>query len=520
MTKTMSAPGYAVVESFEGRSLVAYRDEVGVWTIGFGNTNDEADVLGFTIKAGVTITAAQASQLLRAAMVRKYDPAVNAHMGPNVTQPAFDAGDGFHYNTGAIGRASWVKSYVAGDLTAVHSQIMQWNKAGGNVLAGLTRRRNREWEMISAGNYGPEGANAARDINTGQPVGSSPASPAQPEATKAESPSTTRTPAPTLSMPPWLERMEAILGLYEFPGGADNPCILAMASQCRGNIAKTYKHDSTAWCALTVNYCLVTTGFRGDDSLWALDFRTVGAKLAGPAVGAIATKTRDGGGHVFLVRGRTADGKLIGTGGNQSDMVCDELFDPSILQFNWPAGYPVPAKVGMDTLPIHSAAPRAHKEFTSLPAIVDHPAVAPAQPLPSMLHKGDTGTAVAALQSDLRILGYTIPAAEDGTFGPATDKAIRAFQKSHPQLEVTGNDDPATQAAMNRDAQLKSAVKKTAAGGTVAGGGTGAAHTAIGAMHWAIYGGIALVVVGLMCYIAWTYRDEIRALLARQGGKA
>jgi hypothetical protein len=48
-------------------------------------------------------------------------------------------------------------------------------------------------------------------------------------------------------------------------------------------------------------------------------------------VGAIAAKTRDGGGHVFLVVGRTKDGRLVGRGGNQRDMVCDEVFDPSVV---------------------------------------------------------------------------------------------------------------------------------------------------------------------------------------------
>jgi lysozyme len=152
-----SDKGYAVNRAFEGRSLKAYRDEVGVWTIGYGNTNYDASVLGFTIKAGVTITATQAEDLLKAAMTRRYEPAVRKAMGPDCTQPAFDAGCSFHYNTGAIARASWVKQYVAKAMPAVHSGIMQWNKAGGKALAGLTRRRNREWEMISAGNYGPEG---------------------------------------------------------------------------------------------------------------------------------------------------------------------------------------------------------------------------------------------------------------------------------------------------------------------------------------------------------------------------
>jgi uncharacterized protein (TIGR02594 family) len=64
-------------------------------------------------------------------------------------------------------------------------------------------------------------------------------------------------------------------------------------------------HDATPWCALAVNYCLVASGLPGDDSLWALDFARYGTRLKGAAVGAIATKARDGGGHVFLVVGRT-----------------------------------------------------------------------------------------------------------------------------------------------------------------------------------------------------------------------
>jgi hypothetical protein len=67
----------------------------------------------------------------------------------------------------------------------------------------------------------------------------------------------------------------------------------------------------------------------------------------GAAVGAIATKKRDGGGHVFLVVGRTNDGRLVGRGGNQSDMVCDEVFDPSVITaFTWPKNYFAPAQVG------------------------------------------------------------------------------------------------------------------------------------------------------------------------------
>lgn len=526
MTLTMSPKGYAVVRSFEGRSLKAYRDEVGVWTIGYGNTNFDAEVLGFTIQAGVTITNEQCEQLLVAAMTRRYEPAVNAKMGPDVTQPAFDAGDGFHYNTGAIGRASWVQSYVAKNLPAVHSQIMQWNKAGGNVLAGLTRRRNREWEMISTGDYGPEGANAALDMTTGKPVGSSPASTTPQEASKPESPSATPDVASSL-LKPWHARMEAILGMYRFASG-DNPAIIEMAKQCGGKIAESYKHQDTAWCALTVNYCLVTTGFKGDDSLWALDFRSVGSKLSGPCVGAIATKTRNGGGHVFLVRGKTASGQLVGTGGNQSSMVCDEAFDPSVLEFNWPDGAPLPAKVGMGTLPVVEVRAHVHKDYGT--DYIDHPAMqihnvpGHLDGTPGMLKKGDKGPEVADFQKQLVAAGYSVgPDGPDGDFGDMTDVAVRHFQHSHPQLPETGIGDPATRVALKRDADAKAKLKTAAgrgAGTTVITKGVDAASG--GHVHWGIYVAIGVVVLGALCYTAWTYRDEIRAMLSRSfgGGKS
>lgn len=59
-------------------------------------------------------------------------------------------------------------------------------------------------------------------------------------------------PAPIAGTPPRLARMNAILGLHEFAGAADNPAIVAIAKACDGNIARAYKHDSTPWCALAV----------------------------------------------------------------------------------------------------------------------------------------------------------------------------------------------------------------------------------------------------------------------------
>lgn len=148
---TTSDKGFGVLRAEEGRSLRAYKDAVGVWTIGFGNTNADASVLGFKIEAGKTITAQQAENLLQIAVRNRYEPDVNKRL-PNAPQNVYDMSIDFHYNTGAINKATWVKDYLAGRGAKA---ILLWNKGGGRVLKGLDRRRHRELTCIETGDYGP-----------------------------------------------------------------------------------------------------------------------------------------------------------------------------------------------------------------------------------------------------------------------------------------------------------------------------------------------------------------------------
>lgn len=169
MTDSMSPQGYAVVRSFEGRSLRAYKDVVGVWTIGYGNTNSDASVLGFKVQAGVTITAQQAEDLLHNAMERRYMGAVRAAL-PGANQETLDAGGSFAYNcgTGAVAKATWTRQWRSNKNARA---ILAWNKGGGRVLPGLDRRRKRELAMIERGDYGPEGRNRPVDLNAdGKPI--------------------------------------------------------------------------------------------------------------------------------------------------------------------------------------------------------------------------------------------------------------------------------------------------------------------------------------------------------------
>src|SRR5258708_88803 len=146
MPEIMSPTGYNVCRSFEGRALRAYKDCVGVWTIGFGNTNADASVLGFKIAAGVRITEEQAESLLKVAMETRYAPTVKRVL-VGADQSTIDAGCDFAYDIGTGGFAGrgWVKSWLARKDA---SGILAYDHGGGHVISGLTRRRRRELAMI------------------------------------------------------------------------------------------------------------------------------------------------------------------------------------------------------------------------------------------------------------------------------------------------------------------------------------------------------------------------------------
>ena len=69
-----------------------------------------------------------------------------------------------------------------------------------------------------------------------------------------------------------------------------------------------------------------------------------------------------------------------------------------------------------------------------------------AAPAPTVLRRGSRGEAVRALQTALTAAGYALDA--DGAFGPATERAVEAFQARN-GLAVDGIVGPATMAALN-----------------------------------------------------------------------
>lgn len=56
----------------------------------------------------------------------------------------------FVYNLGAgnLASSTLLKLLNAGDYAGAADQFLRWNKAGGNVLSGLTARRSAERQMF------------------------------------------------------------------------------------------------------------------------------------------------------------------------------------------------------------------------------------------------------------------------------------------------------------------------------------------------------------------------------------
>ena len=95
-------------------------------------------------------TQAQCDERLEDDLSR-YAADVARAIGDAPTSPAqFDAMVSFHYNTGAIARATLTKKHCAGDYEGAAAEFARWNKAGGRVLKGLVRRRAEEAELYRA----------------------------------------------------------------------------------------------------------------------------------------------------------------------------------------------------------------------------------------------------------------------------------------------------------------------------------------------------------------------------------
>jgi lysozyme len=137
-----------LVKEFEGCRLTAYLDEVKVWTIGYGITNSDKSITGTTIKRGLKISKETAEKWLEESLNKKYLPLVLKYDEQyNWNQNELDALVSFAYNIGSI---TQLTAKGTRSKKTIAAKLLEYNKAGGKVYRGLTRRRKAEQKLFIA----------------------------------------------------------------------------------------------------------------------------------------------------------------------------------------------------------------------------------------------------------------------------------------------------------------------------------------------------------------------------------
>jgi len=142
----VSLDGLNLIKRWEGCRLKAYRDSVKVLTIGYGHTSAAGQPV---VTESMTITQKQADDML-ARDLGKYEDAVQRAITKPATQHQLDAMTSLCYNIGpgAFAKSSIVRKFNAGDVAGAANSFLLFNKAGGKVLTGLTRRREDEKKLF------------------------------------------------------------------------------------------------------------------------------------------------------------------------------------------------------------------------------------------------------------------------------------------------------------------------------------------------------------------------------------
>lgn len=133
----ISQKGLEIIKKYEGCKLFAYRDSVGVPTIGYGHTKN--------VTMGMAITQAQAEAFLRQDV--EYVEKILNGMGVNFTQNSFDSLCSWIFNLGVGSfNSSTMKKYIVARKPDIEitDQMVRWHNAGGKPLLGLKKRRVEE----------------------------------------------------------------------------------------------------------------------------------------------------------------------------------------------------------------------------------------------------------------------------------------------------------------------------------------------------------------------------------------
>lgn len=133
--------GLQLLKSFEGCSLVAYQDQGGVWTIGYGHTGD--------IKADETVTEEAASNTLMDDVL-KTEKRVTDLLAHDLNNNQYSAIVCFAFNVGCgnLAKSTLLNCINTGHIDDAANEFTRWDKVAGVQNDGLLRRRKAERDLF------------------------------------------------------------------------------------------------------------------------------------------------------------------------------------------------------------------------------------------------------------------------------------------------------------------------------------------------------------------------------------
>lgn len=142
-----SPAGIALIEEFEGLRVRAYQDGAGVWTLGYGHTENVAPGQSETLGKAETDLV---SDLATA------EAAVRRLVAVPLTQGQFDALVSFTFNEGqkSLRMSTMLRLLNAGDYAGAARAFMSWDVIAGQHSAGLQRRRQAEIALFQSASGG------------------------------------------------------------------------------------------------------------------------------------------------------------------------------------------------------------------------------------------------------------------------------------------------------------------------------------------------------------------------------
>ena len=142
----ISQAGIDLIRRFEGCKLKPYLCPAKLWTVGYGHVIGN----GKTKPEKQLYTQEEVNELLRTDLVR-FEQGVLRYCPVHLTQFEFDSLVSFSFNLGlgVLQRSTLRRKILRQDRQAAAKEILKYNKAGGQVLKGLTRRREAEYRMFT-----------------------------------------------------------------------------------------------------------------------------------------------------------------------------------------------------------------------------------------------------------------------------------------------------------------------------------------------------------------------------------